>query len=362
MSAIQPSFFDFDKEELSTHFKDMGLESFRLKQVWSWVYRHGAGDFACMTNLSSSLRDKLSQALSLKRPDIATHQVAQDGVHKWLLRMADGREVETVYIPETDRGTLCVSSQVGCTLNCTFCHTGTQLMVRNLTAGEIVSQIVVARDTLEDWTHLPSAPRRITNVVFMGMGEPLYNVDNVVQATACISDGDGLGISKRRITISTAGVVPKMEACGRRSGVNLAVSLHAPNDEIRTQIMPINKAWPLKELLEAIRNWPGLSNARRVTIEYVMLKGINDSPEQAHELVSLLRGIPAKVNLIPFNPWPGSTHVRSDNTTISKFANIVFKAGISCPVRVPRGEDILAACGQLRSESQKKNKSGSIAA
>jgi 23S rRNA (adenine2503-C2)-methyltransferase len=326
-----------------------------------------------MTDISKPLRQRLETTFSLSRPEVVTEQASSDGTRKWLLRLSpDERgqrhEIETVYIPEEDRGTLCISSQVGCTLTCTFCHTGTQRLVRNLTAGEIVGQIFVARDRLGEWpgenTAEPSVPgggRYITNVVLMGMGEPLYNFDNVRKAIEVISDGEGISLSKRRITLSTSGVVPEIVRAGSEIGAMLAISLHGTTDEIRDKLVPLNKKYPLKELLDACRSYPGLSNARRITFEYVMLKGVNDTLEDARRLVKLLQGIPAKVNLIPFNPWPGTRYECSDWDTIERFAEVLNKAGYASPVRTPRGRDIMAACGQLKSESQKLRASQRIA-
>jgi 23S rRNA (adenine2503-C2)-methyltransferase len=324
----------------------------RLRQLWNWVYVHGARDFASMSNLAKDFRALLDKRFTLARPEIVTEQISADGTRKWLLRTGPGIAFETVYIPEPSRGTLCVSSQVGCTLNCRFCHTGTQKLVRNLTPMEIVGQMIVARDSLNDWPS--TAPgRRVTNVVMMGMGEPLYNFDNVKAALAIVADGDGLALSRRRITLSTAGVVPMIARAGDEIGSSLAISLHAVRDDIRDVIVPINRKYPLAELLQACRDYPGVSNARRITFEYVMLKGVNDSLPEARELVQLIRGIPAKINLIPFNPWPGAPYQCSDWAQIEKFAEIVNRAGYASPVRTPRGRDIMAACGQLKSESVK---------
>ncbi len=345
----------------------------RMRQVWSWIYNRGVPSFLEMTDVSKPLRQRLETTFSLSRPEVVTEQASSDGTRKWLLRLSpDERgqrhEIETVYIPEEDRGTLCISSQVGCTLTCTFCHTGTQRLVRNLTAGEIVGQILVARDLLGEWpgenTAEPSVPgggRYITNVVLMGMGEPLYNFDNVRKAIEVISDGEGISLSKRRITLSTSGVVPEIVRAGSEIGAMLAISLHGTTDEIRDKLVPLNKKYPLKELLDACRSYPGLSNARRITFEYVMLKGVNDTLEDARRLVKLLQGIPAKVNLIPFNPWPGTRYECSDWDTIERFAEVLNKAGYASPVRTPRGRDIMAACGQLKSESQKLTASQRIA-
>ena len=333
----------------------------RIGQLWNWLYVQGATDFARMTNIAKEFRAELEGNFTLARPGIVTEQVSSDGTRKWLLRLDDGKEVETVYIPEEDRGTLCVSSQVGCTLNCRFCHTGTQKLVRNLTPFEIVGQVMIARDSLNDW---PSTKenRRITNVVMMGMGEPLYNFDNVKAALAIVADGDGLALSKRRITLSTAGVVPMIERAGNEIGSSLAVSLHAARDDIRDVIVPLNKKYPIAELMQACRTYPGVSNARRITFEYVMLKGVNDSLADARALVKLLSGIPAKINLIPFNAWPGAPYQCSDWSEIEKFAEVVNRAGYASPVRTPRGRDIMAACGQLKSASVKERASARMAA
>jgi len=325
----------------------------RTGQLWRWLHQHGATTFDAMTNVDKQTRARLDESFSLARPEVVDRQVSVDGTRKWLIRFAPGVEAETVYIPDVGRaGALCVSSQVGCTLNCTFCHTGTQALVRNLTAGEIAAQVQIARDDLDEW---PSdrADRRLSNIVFMGMGEPLYNLGHVSDAIDIISDNEGLGLSRRRITVSTSGVVPELKALGERTQAMLAISLHATNDELRDELVPLNRKYPLAELMVGIRGYPGLSNARRVTFEYVMLKGINDSPAEARALVRLVKGLPAKINLIPFNPWPGSPYECSDWSTIEAFAEIVNKAGYASPIRTPRGRDILAACGQLRSESEK---------
>jgi 23S rRNA (adenine2503-C2)-methyltransferase len=340
----------------------------RTAQIWNWMYARGATSFDEMTDVSKSLRADLAARFALARPEIVSEQVSVDGTRKWLLRLAkqptDVRapEVETVYIPEADRGTLCISSQVGCTLNCTFCHTGTQRLVRNLTAGEIVAQILIARDRLGDWPGghapddgklVPAGERRITNIVLMGMGEPLYNFENVRAAMAIASDSAGLAFSKRRITLSTSGIVPEIERWGAEAGTMLAISLHATNDALRDELVPINKRYPIAALLQACRNYPGLSNARRITFEYVMLDGVNDTLGEARALVRLLAGIPAKINLIPFNPWPGTRYRCSSWEQIERFAEVVNRAGYASPVRTPRGRDILAACGQLKSESER---------
>ncbi|QMV00424.1 23S rRNA (adenine(2503)-C(2))-methyltransferase RlmN [Devosia sp. D6-9] len=344
----------------------------RASQLWNWMYVNGVTDFERMTNIGKGVRQQLADNFMLDRPEIVTEQVSSDGTRKWLFRFRDPAnpnmppvEVETVYIPETDRGTLCVSSQVGCTLTCSFCHTGTQTLVRNLSAGEILGQVLMARERLGDFPGgsrptdglVPSGETRaITNIVMMGMGEPLYNYDNVKQALLIASDEAGISLSKRRITLSTSGVVPKIGPTGSEIGVMLAISLHAVRDDLRDILVPINKKWPLKELLQACRDYPGLSNARRITFEYVMLRDINDSDADARELVRLLAGIPAKINLIPFNPWPGSNYECSTSSRIEKFADIVNRAGYASPVRTPRGRDIFAACGQLKSETERLSK------
>ena len=333
-------------EALATH----GLPAFRAKQMFSWMYCHGARDFEQMTNLAKPVRQILAQHYTLARPDIAQHQQSVDGTQKWLLKLADGNLIEMVHIPEEDRGTLCISSQVGCTLTCRFCHTGTQKLVRNLTAAEIVGQVMLARDALGEWPSTKDE-RMLSNIVLMGMGEPLYNYENVAEALRLIMDGHGIAISKRKITLSTSGVVPMIARCGAELGVNLAISLHATNNELRSAIIPLNKKYPLEELLQACRTYPGLSNARRITFEYVMLKGVNDSDADARALVKLLSGIHAKVNLIPFNAWPGAPFECSTDERIETFSDIVNRAGYASPVRTPRGRDILAACGQLKSAS-----------
>jgi len=339
-----------DRAGLAEEMAAFGAEPFRARQLWHWIYHRGATDFAAMTNLAKGFRERLAARYRLGRPEVSRALASIDGTRKWLIRFADGQEVETVHIPEADRGTLCVSSQVGCTLNCSFCHTGTQRLVRNLGAAEIVGQIMVARDALGEWPS-PPTDRQLTNIVLMGMGEPLYNYENVAAALKIVMDPEGLAVSRRKITLSTAGVVPMLSRVGAELGVNLAVSLHAVSDELRDELVPLNRKYPLRELLDACRSYPGSSNARRITFEYVMLKGVNDSPAEAKELVRLLRGIPAKVNLIPFNPWPGAPYECSTATAIAAFSDIVFAAGYSAPIRTPRGRDILAACGQLKSQS-----------
>ena len=340
----------------------------RVAQVWHWIYVRGITDFDAMTNVGKAMRALLAEHFTLDRPEVVSEQVSADGTRKWLLRMPatgpldKGAEIECVYIPERDRGTLCVSSQVGCTLNCTFCHTGTQRLVRNLSAAEIAAQVVVARDRLNDYpgrtapagAFVPTdGGRFVSNIVFMGMGEPLYNTGAVIDAIAVLTDPEGLQLSRRRITVSTSGVVPEIGVLGAATNAMLAISLHATNDALRDKLVPLNRKYPIADLMEACRNYPGLSNARRITFEYVMLKGVNDSPAEAKALVRLLRGIPAKINLIPFNPWPGSIYECSDWETIERFSQIVFDAGYSSPIRTPRGRDILAACGQLKSETEK---------
>ncbi|ODA68075.1 Dual-specificity RNA methyltransferase RlmN [Methyloligella halotolerans] len=364
--SAPPSLIGLSREALAERLGAIGVPEkqrrMRAAQLWNWMYVRGVDDFGAMSNVAKGLREELAGRFALGRPEIVSEQVSQDGTRKWLLRLADGREVETVYIPEDDRGTLCISSQVGCTLTCSFCHTGTQRLVRNLEAGEIVAQIMLARDRLGDWpgaegpedkTGIPDGPRKITNVVLMGMGEPLYNFDNVRDAMAIVSDGEGISLSKRRITLSTSGVVPEIPRWGEEAGTMLAISLHAVRDDLRNELVPINKKWPIADLLEACRNYPGLSNAKRITFEYVMLDGVNDSVADAKELVRLLKKIPAKINLIPFNPWPGSPYECSDWDQIEKFAEVVNRAGYASPVRTPRGRDIMAACGQLKSASVK---------
>jgi 23S rRNA (adenine2503-C2)-methyltransferase len=325
----------------------------RAVQLWRWIHHHGVTDFEAMTNIDKETRAQIAGVFAIIRPEVVERQISKDGTRKWLIRMAPGIEVETVYIPDVGRaGALCVSSQVGCTLNCTFCHTGTQALVRNLTAAEIVAQVQIARDDLEEWPS-PKADRRLSNIVFMGMGEPLYNLPQVADAIDIISDNEGIAISRRRITVSTSGVVPELQPLGENTQAMLAISLHATNDALRDVLVPINKKYPIADLMAGIRAYPGISNARRVTFEYVMLKGVNDSPAEAQALVRLLKGIPSKINLIPFNPWPGTDYVCSDWKTIETFAAILNRAGYASPIRTPRGRDILAACGQLKSESEK---------
>jgi 23S rRNA (adenine2503-C2)-methyltransferase len=353
---------------LAAELAEFGAEPFRARQLWHWIYHRGAAGFAEMTSLSQVFRDRLGEVYELGRPVVVHDLLSADGTRKWLLRFADGHEVETVYIPEADRATLCVSSQVGCTLNCSFCHTGTQRLVRNLAPAEIVAQLIVARDALGAWPARAGSglavaaggQPEITNVVLMGMGEPLYNYENVAAALATVMDPEGLSVSRRKITLSTAGVVPMIRRCGAELGVNLAISLHAVRDDVRDCLVPLNRKYPIAELLAACRAYPGAKNARRITFEYVMLKGVNDSPAEARELVRLLSGVPAKVNLIPFNPWPGAPYECSTEAAIARFSEIVFAAGYAAPVRTPRGRDILAACGQLKSASLRQRRGGEV--
>jgi len=337
--------------------------SMRANQIWNAMYVQGATGFDGITTLAKPLRTEFADAFDMTRPEVTSAQVSKDGTRKWLIKFGPGIEVETVFIPDEERGTLCISSQVGCTLNCRFCHTGTQKLVRNLTAAEIVAQVLVARDDLMEWpkSGRNADTRQVTNIVMMGMGEPLYNFDNVRDAINIIADGEGLSVSKRRITLSTAGVVPMIPKAGEEIGSMLAISLHAPRDEVRDVIVPLNKKYPIKDLLQACRDYPGLSNARRITFEYVMLKGVNDSNADARELVKVIRGIPAKINLIPFNAWPGAPYECSDWERIEEFGDIVNTAGYASPIRTPRGRDIMAACGQLKSESVKQRASETLA-
>ena len=378
-APARPSLAGLTRAELTARLAAIGVPErerrMRAAQLWHWIYFRGARRFEDMSNVGKGLRAALAEAYTLERPEVVSEQVSKDGTRKWLIRMPPagprdrGAEIECVYIPESDRGTLCVSSQVGCTLTCSFCHTGTQRLVRNLTAQEIAAQAIVARDRLGDWPGqaLPEGAREkgllpaqgerfVSNVVFMGMGEPLYNLDNVVDAVGVLADSDGLSLSRRRITVSTSGVVPQMARLGAEANAMLAISLHAVRDDLRNELVPLNKKYPLKDLLEACRTYPGASNARRVTFEYVMLKGINDSPADAKALVQLVKGIPAKINLIPFNPWPGTNYDCSSSSRIERFADIVNNAGYASPVRTPRGRDIFAACGQLKSETERLKK------
>ena len=349
----QENIIGLSREEIGDRFLSLGLQKFRSGQVWHWLYHKGATSFEEMTTLSKKVRVQLDKTFSIKRPMVSEKQTSADGTIKWLLQFEDGAKAESVFIPEEHRGTLCISSQVGCTLNCSFCHTGTQKLVRNLSSSELVGQILIAFDELSAW---PSAQiaRPLTNIVLMGMGEPLYNLDNVIKALKIIMDNEGISISKRRITLSTSGIVPEFIRCGLETDVNLAISLHAVTDDVRDILVPINQKYPIKDLLNACRDYPGVSNSRRITFEYVMLKGINDSASDARALIKLMEGIPAKINLIPFNPWPGSPYECSEKNQIEEFAKIVLKAGYPSPVRTPRGDDILAACGQLKSASVKE--------
>jgi 23S rRNA (adenine2503-C2)-methyltransferase len=340
------------RDALKGALQEAGLEPFRAQQIWHWIYWHGVTDFERMTNVAKKTREKLAEQFVIERPQIVTEQRSTDGTRKWLLRFPDGNEAETVNIPEEDRGSVCVSSQVGCTLTCSFCHTGTQPLVRNLAPDEIVGQFMVARDSYGEWpTPTAAAQRMLSNIVMMGMGEPLYNFDNVVTALKIVMDDQGIALSRRRITLSTSGVVPMIPKVGEALDVNLAVSLHAVNDDVRDTLVPINRKWPIAELLKACADYPGARNSRRITFEYAMLKGVNDSDADARELVRILTPIHAKVNLIPFNPWPGAPYECSSNNRIHRFAEIVNDGGLSAPVRTPRGRDIHAACGQLKSES-----------
>ncbi len=361
----KPSLVGLSRSELADKLGEIGVapaqRKMRVQQLWHWMYVRGAQEFAEMSNVSKDMRAQLEQHFTVARPEVVAEQISNDGTRKWLLRLPGGNagerahEVECVYIPETDRGTLCVSSQVGCTLTCSFCHTGTQRLVRNLTSGEIAGQVMVARDRLNDWVdrETPTGSRLVTNVVMMGMGEPLYNFDAVRDALLIVSDNEGIGISRRRITLSTSGVVPNIARAGDEIGVMLAISLHAVRDDLRNELVPLNRKYPIEQLLDACRNYPGVSNSRRITFEYVMLKHVNDSMDDAKLLVKMLKGIPAKINLIPFNPWPGTKYECSDWDQIEKFSEYIFNAGYSSPVRTPRGRDILAACGQLKSETEK---------
>ncbi|MDJ0612057.1 MAG: 23S rRNA (adenine(2503)-C(2))-methyltransferase RlmN [Rhizobiaceae bacterium] len=374
----KPSLVGMSREQMADALRAEGVPEkqvkMRVSQIWHWLYIRGISDFSDMKNLSKDFRAMLEEKFDIARPKIVEEQISNDGTRKWLMQfpsLGAGKpvEIETVYIPEEGRGTLCISSQVGCALTCSFCHTGTQKLVRNLTSGEILAQLLVARDRLGDFPDkdtpagaiVPSEGRKVSNIVMMGMGEPLYNFDNVKQALLIASDGDGLSLSRRRITLSTSGVVPFIPRTGDEIGVMLAISLHAVNDELRDELVPINKKFPLKELMDACRNYPGLSNARRITFEYVMLKGVNDSLADAKELVRLLKGVPAKINLIPFNPWPGSSYECSDWEQIEKFADFINANGYASPIRKTRGDDILAACGQLKSESERLKKTDRLA-
>jgi 23S rRNA (adenine2503-C2)-methyltransferase len=344
------------REELVDELAGIGEKPFRAKQLWHWIYHQGATDFSAMSSIARPLQQRLAERFVIGRPSVATVQTSADETRKWLFRFRDGQEAETVYIPDRreDRGAVCISSQVGCTLSCRFCHTGTQTLVRNLGAAEIVGQFMAARDAYGEWpSPRGETPRLLSTIVLMGMGEPLYNYENVARAMRIAMDGEGIGLSRRRITLSTSGVVPMMDRCGAELGVNLAVSLHAVRDDLRDEIVPLNRKYPIAELIAACRRYPGASNARRITFEYIMLRGVNDSEAEARDLVRLIAGIPAKVNLIPFNPWPGSDYRPSGREALERFAAIVQDAGFAAPIRMPRGQDILAACGQLRTDSRR---------
>ena len=345
------------RDELAAEMAEIGEKPFRVKQLWHWLYHQGVTDFARMSSIAKPLQAKLAERFVIGRPEAATVQTSVDDTRKWLFRFRDGQQAETVYIPDPDqdRGALCISSQVGCTLSCRFCHTGTQALVRNLGAAEIVGQFMAARDAYGEWpSPAGETPRLLSTIVLMGMGEPLYNYENVAKAMRIVMDNEGIALSRRRITLSTSGVVPMMDRCGEELGVNLAVSLHAVRDDLRDELVPLNRKYPISELMAACRRYPGASNARRITFEYVMLRGVNDSEADARELVQLIEGMPAKVNLIPFNPWPGSTFEPSSGNALHRFAKIVMEAGFSSPIRTPRGQDILAACGQLKTDSERK--------
>ena len=350
LAEIRTPLLSLSFEELKDHIERLQLPRFRAHQLWRWVWRHGVTEFSDMTDLGKSIQLLLAQHFHADRPVVTRRQDSTDGTIKWLIKMADGQEAETVYIPDAGRGTLCISSQVGCTLTCSFCHTGTQRLVRNLSVDEICGQVLLAMDELGDWP-AGKPDRRLTNIVLMGMGEPLYNYENVAKALQTIMSGEGIALSRRRVTLSTSGIVPEIQKCGEELGVNLAISLHAVRDDLRDQLVPINRKYNLKMLIDAVRAYPGLSNARRVTWEYVMLSGVNDSEADARALVQLIKGIPSKINLIPFNPWPGTSHQCSDDEAVDKFAQIIMRAGYASPIRTPRGRDILAACGQLKSDS-----------
>ncbi|MBB2170242.1 23S rRNA (adenine(2503)-C(2))-methyltransferase RlmN [Gluconacetobacter aggeris] len=348
------------REELTEALVEIGEKPFRTKQLWHWLYHQGVTDFSRMSSIAKPLQAKLAERFVIGRPEATTVQTSNDETRKFLFRFRDGQEAETVYIPDRreDRGAVCISSQVGCTLSCTFCHTGTQKLVRNLGAAEIVGQFMAARDSYGEWpSPRGETPRLLSTIVLMGMGEPLYNYENVAKAMKIIMDGEGIGLSRRRITLSTSGVVPMMDQCGSELGINLAISLHAVRNDLRDEIVPLNRKYPIEELIAACRRYPAASNARRITFEYIMLRGVNDSEADARELVRLIAGIPAKVNLIPFNPWPGSDYRPSTREQLAKFAQIVMDAGFASPIRMPRGRDILAACGQLRTESQRERRS-----
>jgi 23S rRNA (adenine2503-C2)-methyltransferase len=352
-SQVRMNLVGLSLVELQAALASIDIEAFRAKQIWRWIYHKGVTDFAEMQNIAKPMRLRLAEHFIIARAEIDEQQLSADGTQKWLFNFDDNNKAETVFIPDVDRGTLCISSQVGCTLTCSFCHTGTQKLVRNLTAAEIVGQVLSAKDAIGEWP-TPVEGRMLSNIVMMGMGEPLFNYPQVAKALKIIMDPQGIALSKRRITLSTSGVVPMIKQCGDELGVNLAISLHAVRDELRNELVPLNKKYPIAELLEACRNYPASNNARRITFEYVMLKRVNDSDADAKELVRLLKNIPAKVNLIPFNQWPGAGYECSSNNRIRAFSEIVMKAGYSSPVRTPRGQDIMAACGQLKSASERK--------
>jgi 23S rRNA (adenine2503-C2)-methyltransferase len=341
------------RDELVAEMVAIGEKPFRAKQLWHWIYHQGKTDFAEMSSIARPMQQKLAERFVVARPEVTTVQTSTDGTRKWLFAFRDGQQVETVYIPDDERGAVCISTQVGCTLSCKFCHTGTQRLTRNLGAAEIVGQFMAGRDSYGEWPSPKDEPRYLSNIVVMGMGEPMYNYENTAKALRIIMDGEGIGLSRRRITLSTSGVVPMMDRCGAELNVNLAVSLHAVTDELRDRIVPLNRKYPIAELLDACRRYPGASNARRITFEYVMLKDVNDSVAEAHELVRLLAGLPAKVNLIPFNPWPGAPFETSTRAQTERFADVLNAAGYSSPIRRPRGRDIMAACGQLKAEMER---------
>jgi len=360
LSETKPDLIGLSREELTAVLVDIGEKPFRTKQLWHWLYHQGATDFAEMTTLSKGLREKLAECVTIGRPKIVTEQNSADGTRKWLLGLEDGNQIETVHIPEDDRGAICISTQVGCTLTCKFCHTGTQMLVRNLTAAEIVGQFMTARDSYGEWPTPTDETRHLSNIVVMGMGEPMFNYEETAKALKILMDGEGIAMSKRRITLSTSGYIPNMRRCAEELGVKLAVSLHAPTDEIRNEIMPINKKYPIKDLIAAMQEYQNLAGQRQyITIEYILLKGVNDSLADAKALVKLIKDakIGAKFNLIPFNEWPGSGYQTPSIRDVQAFADVLNRAGFAAPIRVPRGRDILAACGQLRSESQRQKRS-----
>jgi 23S rRNA (adenine2503-C2)-methyltransferase len=355
LSVLKPNLIGLSREDLSNLFEKHDIPAYRVQQLWNWLYHHGVKEIEMMVNMPKNVRHILDENYAIRRPVVTTALTSTDGTQKWLLKFDDGNEAEAVHIPEVDRGTLCVSSQIGCTLTCKFCHTGTQMLVRNLDSADIVGQMMVARDVFNEWPS-PVGQRHVSNIVMMGMGEPLYNYENVAKALKIIMDHQGISLSKRRITLSTSGVVPMMQTCGEDLGVNLAISLHATRNDLRNELVPINRKYPIEQLIDACRTYPGVNNARRITFEYVMLKDVNDSDADARDLIRLIKGIPSKINLIPFNPWPGSPFECSTPSRIAAFSEIVYRAGYASPVRTPRGRDILAACGQLKSKSQRLRK------